>query len=88
MSGIEGALAKRALFFGCWSQLKMGHYLYRPNGRSSYSAKRDFPGIPWDESLMDAGLLTNGKRPDVVDGKVFWTCGGLSLDCLWHAFFW
>ncbi len=34
---------------------------------------------------MDAGLLKNGKRPDVCDGKVFWTCGGTTL---WYAFFW
>lgn len=34
---------------------------------------------------MDGGLLKNGKSTDVYDGKVFWTCGGLSF---WYAFFW
>lgn len=34
---------------------------------------------------MDGGLLKNGKRRDVYDGKVFWTCGGLEF---WYAFFW
>jgi hypothetical protein len=35
---------------------------------------------------MDGGLLKNGKRPDIDDGKVFWTCGGRCE--FWYAFFW
>ena len=37
---------------------------------------------------MDSGLLKNGRHPDVVDGKVWWTCGGHGRDALWYAFFW
>lgn len=38
---------------------------------------------------MDGGLLNNGKRSDVYDGKVFWTCGGRDLKTdLWFAFYW
>ena len=35
---------------------------------------------------MDTGLLKNGKRPDMIDGKVFWTCGGAKA--FWYAFYW
>ena len=35
--------------------------------------------------LLDGGLLKNGGRSDVYDGRVFWTCGGSSF---WYAFFW
>ncbi len=34
---------------------------------------------------MDTGLLKNGEHDDIYDGRVFWTCGGLSF---WYAFFW
>jgi hypothetical protein len=37
---------------------------------------------------MDGGLLMNGKRADVPDGRVFWTCGGKSIDEMWYAFYW
>jgi hypothetical protein len=75
---------KLALYFGCWD--RPGHYLHEESGRSSHYAKRAFPGIPWDEAMMDTGLLKNGGHPDTIDGKVFWTCGG--RDELWFAFFW
>jgi hypothetical protein len=35
---------------------------------------------------MDTGLLKNGKIPDVVSGKVYWTCGGDKS--FWYAFYW
>jgi hypothetical protein len=34
---------------------------------------------------MDTGLLKNGKHADSPDGRVWWTCGGLTF---WYAFFW
>lgn len=78
------ALGNLALYFGCWGDL--GHYLHGPNGRTIWDAKRDHPGFPWTDALMDGGLLKNGKRPDVYDGKVFWTCGGAKA--FWYAFYW
>jgi hypothetical protein len=77
------AQGKQALYFGCWD--RPGHYLHRPGGYTVRDARTDYPGLPWTSSLMDCGLLKNGKRPDVCDGKVFWTCGGLAF---WYAFFW
>ncbi len=77
------ALGKLALYFGCWDQA--GHYLHHPNGRTIWDPKVDLPGFPWTMGLMDTTLLKNGKRPDVYDGKVFWTCGGSPF---WYAFFW
>lgn len=74
---------KLALYFGCWSE--PGHYLHRPGGRKIWDAGRDIPGFPWTPSLMDTGLLKNGKHPDRYDGSVFWTCGGSPF---WYAFFW
>lgn len=75
------ALGKMALHFGCWNQA--GHYLHSPRG---YSLYRDRPSdLPWNDGLMDGGLLNNGKIPDVPTGKVYWTCGGLSF---WYAFYW
>lgn len=77
------ALGKLALYFGCWQ--RPGHYLHRRGGRTIWDAKRDLPGFPWSDGLMDSGLLKNGKRRDIYDGKVFWTCGGSAF---WYAFFW
>jgi hypothetical protein len=84
-SAIEAgrSLGKLALYFGCWDGA--GHYLHRANGTKIWNAKRDLPDIPWSDSLMDSGLLRNGRRPDRYDGKVFWTCGGLAF---WYAFYW
>lgn len=45
-------------------------------------------GFPWTLGLLDGGLLRNGKREDIPDGRVYWTCGGTSLDELWYAFYW
>jgi hypothetical protein len=73
---------KLALYFGCWD--RPGHYLHRPGGATVW-ATRDVPGLSWSETLMDGGLLKNGQRPDICDGKVFSTCGGLAF---WWAFFW
>ncbi|RUX60150.1 hypothetical protein [Mesorhizobium sp. M7A.F.Ca.CA.002.12.1.1] len=89
MSSLQAAIeagqvqGKLALYFGCWD--RAGHYLHRPGGRTIYDAQREAPGFPWSDGLMDTGLLKNGQRPDVYDGKVFWTCGGLSF---WYAFYW
>lgn len=76
------ALGKLALYFGCWRQV--GHYLHNVAGetvRVDSSPLR----LPWTDGLMDGGLLKNGERPDVYDGKVFWTVGG---NPFWYAFYW
>lgn len=77
------AEGKLALYFGCRGGL--GHYLHKPDSQKVWDTRRDMPGLPWSPELMDAGLLRNGKRPDVCDGRVYWTCVGLSL---WYAFYW
>lgn len=73
---------KLALFFGADP---IGHYLHHPNHGTLWDAQRAIPGFPWSTALLDTGLLKNGKRADVYDGKVFWTCGGRVF---WYAFFW
>lgn len=78
------ALGKQALHFGCWD--RPGHYLHHSGGSVIWEDPRQhLLGFPWSSTLMDGGLLENGKHPDVYDGKVFWTCGGSPL---WYAFFW
>jgi len=72
-----------ALYFGCWRNA--GHYLHDISGRNLYG--REFPNdLPWDEGLMDTGLLRNRKVQDNPNGRVFWTCGGAKA--LWYAFYW
>jgi len=79
------ALGKLALYFGCYE--RMGHYLHHPHGLTVSSAERArMDGLAWSDGLMDGGLLSNGKRPDVYDGKVFWTAGGAKV--FWYAFYW
>lgn len=77
------AQGKLALYFGALD--RPGHYLHQPNGPTIWQADRKIIGFPWSDALMDSGLLKNGKRADVYDGKVYWTAGGLSF---WYAFFW
>lgn len=67
--------------------LNGGHVLQSPDGRSALYADRLIPGTlgfpgAWDR-LLDTGLLKNGKRPDVPDGRVYWTCS-----TRWFAFVW
>jgi hypothetical protein len=73
---------KRALYFGCRGANQAGHYLQE--GRDVIWDPP--PGCPWTLGHMDSGLLKNGKRRDVDDGRVFWTCGG--KDSFWYAFYW
>ena len=73
---------KTAYFFGCKGN---GHYLFDSSGRCLYEGEK-VKGLPWPGALRDTGLLKNGKHQDIVDGKVFWTCGG--RPDLWFAFFW
>lgn len=73
---------KRALYFGCRGAREPGHYLQE--GRKTLWDTP--PEISFWHVVMDGGLLKNGKRRDVDDGKVWWTCGGRSD--LWYAFFW
>lgn len=77
---------KVAFYFGCWRRQRAGHFLHEANGCTVYYPREVIKDLPWDESHMDTGLLKNGKHPDVVDGKVWWTCGG--KDASWHAFCW
>ena len=66
-AGIEQG--RTALYFGCWD--RSGHYLHRPGGMTVWDAKEQYPGFPWGPGLMDGGLLKNGKRADVPDGRVW-----------------
>lgn len=75
-------LGKRALYFGCFNNV--GHFLHYEGGRLVRHG--DFPDLPWNNALMDTGLLRNGKHADVIDGNVFWTCGGAKA--FWYAFYW
>ena len=79
----QAHVKKQALYFGCFDS---GHYLHSGQGRRTIDGKRDIPGFPWSMGDLDTGLLKNGKRLDIYDGRVFWTCGG-SGD-FWYAFFW
>lgn len=75
-------MEREALYFGYDGH---GHYLHNADLSSVYLDKMPVRP-PWSIGLMDTGLLTNGKHPDVIDGKVFWTLGGKPV--LWFAFFW
>lgn len=75
----------RAYYFGCLGGY--GHFFHDAGRFRSTLEPRDFaPSIPWTLGNMDGQLLKNGQRPDVCDGKVFWTCGGRSDP--WFAFYW
>ncbi len=76
-------LGKLALYWGCWD--RPGHYLHRTDGTKIWRMQQDMSDFPWSTALLDCGLLRNGCRPDLYDGKVFWTCGGLAF---WYAFLW
>lgn len=69
----------KAYYFGCVGA--KGHCLYDEQYRS---VDERAVKIPWRIDLMDTTLLKNGKHPDVIDGKVFWTCTKEN----WFAFFW
>jgi hypothetical protein len=75
---------KLALYFGCLNGL--GHFLHGPGGMAEREALQRAQGLHWSMGHMDGGLLKNGRRPDVYDGKVYWTCGGAKA--FWYAFFW
>ena len=78
-------LGRMALYFGCWKD--KGHFLHDVNGWHVYDSNGRKPAdLPWDECLMDATLLRNGKVPDIPTGNVYWTCGG--KDAFWYAFYW
>lgn len=77
------SLGKLALYFGCWD--RAGHFLHDTDGGTLYG--RDKPNdFPWDDYIIDTGLLKNGKIPDIPTGKVYWTCGG--AQAFWYAFYW
>ena len=73
---------KRALYFGCRGPNEPGHYL-QEGGKTLWDTP---PEIAFWSNVMDGTLLKNGRHADVIDGKVWWTCGG--KDALWYAFFW
>jgi hypothetical protein len=77
-------LGRLALYFGCWREL--GHYLHDTDGNKVLWRDRPTLRLPWSDALMDSSLLKNGKRPDIYDGKVFWTAGG--ADVFWYASYW
>lgn len=97
MKEIIIAPEKRALYFGCLGGL--GHFLHDIRGRHVFEYRDSgevvyrstdratiVETLPWNIGHMDGGLLKNGKRRDVEDGKVFWTCGGARS--FWYAFYW
>lgn len=71
------------LYFG--HRERGGHYLQRADGWRTLEPE-DVPGFPWTIGLLNTGLLKNGKHPDQINGKVFWTVAG--RPSLWFAFFW
>ena len=75
-------MEKRALYFGCRGAREPGHFL-QEGSKTLWVTPSEIEF--WDH-LMDGGLLKNGKRDDVPDGRVWWTCGG-KLG-LWYAFYW
>lgn len=75
---------KLALYFGCANE--RGHWLQSPGLGKTFDPTRAIPGFPWSIGSLDGGLLKNAKIPDVVDGRVIWTCGG--RPDLWFAFVW
>jgi hypothetical protein len=76
-------LGKLALYFGVWDQ--PGHYWHDTRGHHLWdNLPTDLPSM-W-RTLADGGLLRNGKREDVYNGRVWWTCGGASA--FWYAFYW
>lgn len=81
MKMIVVAETKRALYFGCRGANEPGHYL-QEGERTIWDPP---PDLPWHLGLLDGGLLKNGKRRDVPDGRVWWTCGGTPL---WLVFIW
>jgi hypothetical protein len=84
---------KQALYFGFLES--HGHGMIRSTGwRNMYDIAKEVPGFPepWiGESgwFVDGGLLKNGQRPDVYDGKVFAVPAyGLDGNGDWIAFVW
>ena len=78
---IEIAKEKRALYFG---------FGYGGHGLRSWPRGEDYfsehpAGFPWDDGLLDSGLLRNREVPDIPDGRVHWVGGG---NPFWHGFFW
>jgi hypothetical protein len=77
---------RAAFYFGCLD--RAGHYFHASDRKWTLEPTELAPNIPWTIGLMDTGLLKNGRRPDVCDGKVFWTLGWGPKPILWHAFAW
>jgi hypothetical protein len=78
------AEAKRALYFGCRDANEPGHFL-QEGRKTLWQAP---PEVAFWSDVMDGTLLKNGLHADVIDGKVWWTCGGRRRENLWYAFFW
>lgn len=78
-------MAFDALYFG-YIRRGGGHFLRRQDMSTVYDPS-EVPTFPraWTGALLDTGFLRNGKHPDVIDGKVFWTLAGGPI---WYAFFW
>lgn len=77
-------MEKLALYFGCADQ--SGHFLHGLPRRGSTLNPGEETDMPWTIGHLDTGLLANGKVPDEVTGRVYWTCGGVKS--YWYAFFW
>jgi len=75
-------MGKCAFYFGCRDANEPGHYLQLGH-KTIWQTP---PEIAFWDGVMDGGLLKNGQRSDVCDGKVYWTCGG--RPDFWYAFYW
>ncbi len=73
------------LYFGVKPGDRAGHFLWTVGGSTVYPPDPKAPGFPWRFEHLDGGLLGNRQVPDVVDGRVHWTCGARPA---WIAFFW
>ncbi len=71
-------------YFGCWDNT--GHHMHDIHGKTVYHQRELPPSFPWDINFCDSGLLTNGKKPDIYNGKVYWVSGG--RETFWYAFVW
>lgn len=83
LSGDRGSEAL-ALYFG--DRRDSGHFLHNLAGRTTLDPDKWYAEFPWSITLLDTGLLKNGRVPDCPNGRVYWTCGGAAA--LWYAFTW
>lgn len=67
-------------YFGAWSNLRLGHYLYLPGGAAAgYDAEKS---LPFRESILDSGLLIQeGSQTECVVHRS--VINGWTILCFW-----